>query len=161
MKIDQKSFTFMMSNKTWISTHLVKSKSKSFTCQNWKRTIFFHIHGKEKKNHKFHHVNLEKEVVSQLFIEIKLKIMNFIISKFQKNWFCTYTVKVDQKLITFMISNKTCLLSLWIKNQNQNFEVSKLKKNHFLTYLWKGNKKSQILSCQIGKRSSFSVIYWY
>ena len=136
-------------------------KIKIFYVSKLKKNHFLSHSWKGKKNHKFHHVNLEKEVVSQLFIEIKLKIMNFIISKFQKNWFCTYTVKVDQKLITFMISNKTCLLNLWIKNQNQNFEVSKLKKNHFLTYLWKGNKKSQILSCQIGKRSSFSVIYWY
>ena len=142
-----------------------KQKITNSIVSNRKKKQFFSylliLDENYKLYHKFHHVNLEKEVFSQLFIESKLKIMNFIVSKFQKNWFCTYTVKVDQKLITFMISNKTCLLSLWIKNQNQNFEVSKLKKNHFLTYLWKGNKKSQILSCQIGKRSSFSVIYWY
>ena len=88
MKSDQKLITFMMSNRkktTYLLISDIKMKIKIFDMSKLKKNHFLSHSWKGKKNHKFHHVNLEKEVVSQLFIEIKLKIMNFIVSKFQKN----------------------------------------------------------------------------
>ena len=56
---------------------------KNSIVSNWKEKQFFSylliLDENYKLYHKFHHVNLEKEVVSQLFIEIKLKITNFTI----------------------------------------------------------------------------------
>ena len=70
-------------------------------------------------------------------------------------------MKIDQKLITFMMSNKkktTYLLISDIKMKIKIFDMSKLKENHFLTYVWKRNKDLQILLCQIGKNGVSSYL---